>query len=130
MNFLTKKKSDHPKIKAKTIFCLSLVACMNLIFGGKNASAQSSLPPFTCDGYPYQVLSGELMQLAGLSFTYANDVGYSDSATRPADFSACTYTPAAGYDPNVTYICFNPKGTLVADDPDPTFSVSFRARIK
>ena len=30
----------------------------------------------------------------------------------------------------VTYICFAPKGALTAGDPDPSFSVSFRARIK
>ncbi len=67
---------------------------------------------------------------AGLTFSYATDVGYSDSTTRPTDFSQCSYTPTAGYDPNVTYICFNPKGAMTDGDPDPEFSVSFRARIK
>ena len=67
---------------------------------------------------------------AGLSFNYATDVGYSDSSDRPEGFNECSYTPVAGYDASVTFICFNPKGTLVAGDPDPTFSVSFRARIQ
>ena len=67
---------------------------------------------------------------AGLSFNYATDVGYSDSSDRPDGFNECSYTPVAGYDASVTFICFNPKGTLVAGDPDPTFSVSFRARIQ
>ena len=67
---------------------------------------------------------------SGLTFTYASDVGFSNLGTRPADFASCTYTPTGSYDPNVTYICFNPKGQMPAGDPDPGFSVAFRARIK
>ena len=67
---------------------------------------------------------------SGLTMTYASDVGFSDQATRPADFASCTYNPAAGYDPAVTYICLNPKGAMAAGDPDPQFAVAFRARIK
>jgi uncharacterized repeat protein (TIGR01451 family) len=66
----------------------------------------------------------------GLTFNPASDVRYSNSPSRPANFAACTYTPSAGYDPNVTYICINPKGSMAAGNPDPQFSVSFRARIK
>ena len=66
---------------------------------------------------------------AGLTLTYATDVKYSNSVTKPVNFAACTYSPSAGYDSNVTYICFNPKGAMAAGDPDPTFSVSFRAGI-
>jgi len=67
---------------------------------------------------------------AGLTFTLATDVKYSNSATKPATFAACVYTPAAGYDPNVRYICLNPKGKMLAGTPDPYFSIQFRARIK
>ena len=67
---------------------------------------------------------------AGLTFTYATDVAYSNGGSAPADFASCTYSPATGYDPNVTYICVNPKGSMAAGDPDPDFEVSFRARIK
>ncbi len=67
---------------------------------------------------------------AGLTFTYANDVRYSNSGTKPATFAACGYTPTAGYDSNVTYVCFNPKGAMSAGNPDPTFTVAYRARIK
>lgn len=67
---------------------------------------------------------------AGLTFDPTNDVAYSDSMTRPADFDECQYPPNGGYDPAVTFICFNPKGALASGDPDPEFSVSFRARIK
>ncbi|MFC7292765.1 GEVED domain-containing protein [Hirschia litorea] len=67
---------------------------------------------------------------SGLTFTYNSDVGFSNQAQRPADFAACNYVPSAGYDSNVTHICFNPKGQMAAGDPDPSFAVSFRARIK
>lgn len=66
---------------------------------------------------------------SGLTFTYATDVRYATSA--PASFAACTYTPAAGYDANVKYICINPKGAMRANTGTPPgFSVSFRSRIK
>ena len=65
-----------------------------------------------------------------LTFNYLSDVGYSDSATKPADFSGCGYAPAPGYDPDVNFICFNPKGSFEAGAPDPQFTLSFRARIK
>ncbi|MEL6259029.1 MAG: hypothetical protein AAFQ67_08235, partial [Pseudomonadota bacterium] len=67
---------------------------------------------------------------SGLTFDENNDVAFSDDASRPANFADCTYAPAVGYDPAVSFICFNPKGALGAGDPDPAFSVSFRARIK
>lgn len=68
---------------------------------------------------------------AGLTFNYATDVRYSTAATKPADFDACTaFTPDNNYRPDFNFICFNPKGSMAAGDPDPTFSVSFRARIE
>lgn len=67
---------------------------------------------------------------SGLTFSAASDVRFSNAGAPPANFSACGYTPAAGYDPNVTFVCFNPKGSLLAGAPDPSFSLSFRGRIK
>jgi uncharacterized repeat protein (TIGR01451 family) len=67
---------------------------------------------------------------AGLTFSLATDVRYSNSGTAPASFAACTYTPSAGYDANVRYLCLNPKGQMLAGNPDPTFSAQFRVRIK
>jgi len=72
---------------------------------------------------------------SGLSLDYnadinLSDVRYSDAATKPADFASCLYSPSLGYDPNVTFICFNPSGTMAAGDPDPSFELQFRARIK
>lgn len=67
---------------------------------------------------------------SGLTFNYATDIAYSDLAAAPADFTSCTYSPAGGYDPNIQYICINPKGTFAAGAPPPEFSVSFRVQIK
>ncbi len=82
------------------------------------------------NSYPGSDPVGFIDNGSGLSFTYATDVGFSDQGTRPADFASCTYEPTGAYDPNVTFICFNPKGTMPAGDPDPGFSIAFRARIR
>lgn len=62
-----------------------------------------------------------------LTFNFNTDVGFSNAATKPADFTSCTYTPITGYDPDVTFICFNPKGVMSSQS---TMSISFRARIE
>lgn len=41
----------------------------------------------------------------------------------------CTDTPNPGYDNTLKQVCFASQGTLEAGDPDPHFSVQFRARI-
>ncbi len=69
-------------------------------------------------------------EAAGIHFNYSTDVRFSNSAARPESFSDCKYRPASGYDPNVTYVCINPKGQLLAGNPDPSMSLSFRGRIK
>ena len=66
----------------------------------------------------------------GLTLAWPTDVAFSNSATRPEGFANCTYTPLPGYDPAVTYVCFNPKGAMAAGDPDPTATIAFRARIR
>lgn len=67
---------------------------------------------------------------SGLTFNPATDLRYATSV--PASFAACTYAPVAGYDPLVTHICLNPKGTMLAKTgtPTPSFSFTFRAQIK
>ncbi len=67
---------------------------------------------------------------SGLTLNYASDVRFSNAATAPTSFAACNYTPSAGYDPNVKFICINPSGSMAAGTPDPQFQVKFRARIK
>jgi subtilisin-like proprotein convertase family protein len=66
---------------------------------------------------------------AGLTFTYATDVAYSDGTSAPSSMADCNYSPSAGYDSNVNFICINPKGIMASGDPDPQFTVQFRARI-
>jgi len=66
-----------------------------------------------------------------LTFTEATDLGFSNGSTRPTSFAGCNYNPSPGYDANVTFICFAPKGkmsegTITSSD----FSVSFRAQIQ
>lgn len=61
-----------------------------------------------------------------LSWNYASNVRYSNSATAPTTFSGCSYTPIAGYDPNVTYLCINPTGVFTSG----SFALNFRAKIK
>lgn len=67
---------------------------------------------------------------AGLTFTENTDLGFSDATTAPVNFAACDYAAASGYDPNITFVCFNPKGSMNDGTPDPTFTVRFRTRIK
>jgi len=67
---------------------------------------------------------------AALNFDYERDVGFSLNGPPPANFAACNYTPSAGYDENVAYICFAPNGRMQGGDPSPSFSVGFRTRIK
>ena len=68
---------------------------------------------------------------SGLSFAAASDIKYSNSATAPANFAACTYTPLGAYDPAVRFVCINPKGAMVASaGTPPNFTVTINARIK
>jgi len=68
---------------------------------------------------------------SGLTFDEVTDLGFSNSATKPANFAACSYTPSTGYDPNVTFICLNPSGTMSEGVfSSSEFSVSFRAGVE
>ena len=66
----------------------------------------------------------------GLTFTEATDLGFSNAATAPSDFSQCNYSPLSGYDPDVKFICFAPKGAMSEGTiTSSTFAMSIRARI-
>ncbi len=65
----------------------------------------------------------------GLTLTYANDIGYSNLAVAPTNMAGCSYSPSAGYDANVRFICFAPKGAFASTNPDSAIAFSFRARI-
>ena len=66
---------------------------------------------------------------SGLTFAAAN-IKYSNSATAPASFAACTYTPVANYDPAVRYVCLNPQGTFAGSTgTPPSFQLSINAQV-
>ena len=65
--------------------------------------------------------------VSGLTLDFNTDVGFSNSAAPPADFAACNYSPIAGYDDAVTYICISPTGTMQASS---SWSIGFRAQIE
>jgi uncharacterized repeat protein (TIGR01451 family) len=67
---------------------------------------------------------------SSLSFNAATDIRFSNAASAPASFAACTYTPVAAYDPAVRFICLNPKGAMAGSTgTPPNFSISFLARV-
>jgi Bacterial Ig domain len=70
---------------------------------------------------------GWVNSASGLTFSYLQDVAYSDQATAPASFAQCTYVPSAGYDAAVRHVCINPKGALL---PGGKASFYFRSKIK
>ncbi len=66
----------------------------------------------------------------GLTFTEATDLGFSDAATAPTDFSQCNYSASSGYDPNINFVCFAPKGAMSEGTiTSSAFAMSIRARI-
>ena len=68
---------------------------------------------------------------AGLTFTISTDLRYSNAASAPASFAACTYSPSVtnDYDPAIRYVCINPKGALASGTPGPNFTLQYKARI-
>lgn len=67
---------------------------------------------------------------SGLTFSSATDIRYSNSATTPANFAACTYTPVAAYDPAVKYVCLRPQGAMAGSTGVPTnFTISILGQI-
>ena len=67
---------------------------------------------------------------SGLTFTASTDIKYSNSATAPASFAACTYTPVSAYDPLVKFVCLNPKGVMAGSTgTPPSFTLSIQAQV-
>jgi len=67
---------------------------------------------------------------AGLSFNFASDIGFSTATTPPTSISQCTAPLVSGENPDITYICFNPKGSMASGTPNPSFEFKFRTRIQ
>lgn len=72
---------------------------------------------------------GFTSQPGTLTFTPATDLRFSNATSAPTALAQCTYTPAAGYDPQVRHLCLNPKGVLPSGSPGGQFTVQLRARI-
>lgn len=72
---------------------------------------------------------------SNLTFNAATDIRYSNQATPPASFAACSaaphnYIPISAYDPAVRFICINPKGIMAGSTGiPPGFTISFNARV-
>ena len=66
----------------------------------------------------------------GLTFDPTMDVGFSTAPDAPTNFSQCDDPVTSGTNPDVRFICFNPKGTFLAAATPPSFSFTFRARIR
>ncbi len=115
---LTVQNSGSGAVDADTVLIIDTLPAQVTFFNGDMDGAG----PAT--GAVYFTQSG-----AGLTFSLASDVRYSNSATRPTTFAACSYTPAAGYDANVRHVCLNPKGAMAAG-PGSSFTAQFRVRIK
>ena len=68
---------------------------------------------------------------SALTFNAANDIRYSNAASTPASFAACTYTPVSAYDPQVRYICLNPKGRMAGSTgTPPNFAITFEVQVQ
>jgi hypothetical protein len=73
---------------------------------------------------------------SGLSFVgtigaWNTDIKFSNSATQPTSWGACTYNPVSAYDPAVTYVCLRPSGRMNASTgTPPNFSITIQGQIK
>ena len=91
------------------------------------------------DALPNQLLVGTAASpiftqgspTSALTFTASTDIKYSNAATAPTSFAACTYTPVAPYDPAVNFVCLNPKGTMAkSTGTPPGFTLSIQAQVQ
>jgi len=67
---------------------------------------------------------------SSLTLNYATDIAFSDAMTAPTSMADCDHIPSIGYDPDIRFVCINPTGSFNSGSPNPSFSVSFRTRIK
>ena len=101
-------------------------------------TATDSNSVFVVDSLPAQISVGTAASpvftqgspTSALSFSAASDIRYSNAATAPASFAACTYSPVAAYDPAVRYVCLRPQGSMAGSTGTPTsFTLSIEGRI-
>lgn len=66
---------------------------------------------------------------SGLTFNPVSDVAFSNATSQPTEFSQCTFPGSPGYDPDIRFVCFNPKGVMNTGPSQPSFQLQFRAQI-
>jgi uncharacterized repeat protein (TIGR01451 family) len=68
---------------------------------------------------------------SALTFNAGTDIRFSNAAVAPTTFAGCTYTPTSAYDPAVTFVCLNPKGSMAGSSGTPPgFSITLQAQVK
>ncbi len=110
---------NGPDLDSETVFLVDSLASETIFYNGDVDDTGPEVNPvgFSNNG-------------SGLTFDYATDVGYSDSATKPTDMSLCNYVPSVGYDAAVNHVCIKPTGTFNSGTPAPSFAIFFRTQIK
>jgi hypothetical protein len=130
--------TSNPKAIPGAIVAYSLLAS----YSGTTRTTSNTV--FLIDRVPSQIAVGTSSAFAFIqgtpssTLTYAatTDLKFSNQATAPADYAACSaaphnYTPTTAYDPNVMFICLNPKGRMAASTGTPTsFTITFQAQVK
>jgi uncharacterized repeat protein (TIGR01451 family) len=107
---ITVANSDSSPVDANAIFVGDIMPAAMTFLNGDIDDAG----PLTTN---YEFLPGT----SGLTLA-AGNIAYSNNAG-----ATYAYTPAAGYDPAMTAVRFNPQGPMAANS---SFTVRFRARIK
>ena len=113
----------------------------NLLIGG-SAPGQGSLIAFSSrsgirlesSGSNMQVIGNTIRNNARSGLYLTNSiraalVGNSNAPSAPQSLAQCTYTPVPGYEPQVRYVCLNPKGSLSAGGAQGQVQVRLRLRI-
>ena len=68
---------------------------------------------------------------SGLIFDPALDIAFSKAASAPTNFAGCGDSPTGTYDPDITFICLAPKGTMSEGTITPSsFTIEFQAAVK
>lgn len=113
----------------------------NLLIGG-SAPGQGNLIAFSSrsgirlesSGSNIQVIGNTIRNNARAGLYLTNNtraalVGNSNAPSAPQSLAQCTYTPVPGYEPQVRYVCLNPKGSLPAGGVQGQVQVRLRLRI-
>ncbi|MEP1230070.1 MAG: hypothetical protein ABJG88_05290 [Litorimonas sp.] len=108
-----------PALDPETLFLKDAIPSEVVFFNGDIDDAGPEIHPVSFTN-----------NTSSLTFNYPTDVAFSNASLPPVAMTDCTYTPIVGYDPAVTHICIQPTGSFDSGTPNPSFSVSFRARIE